>query len=87
MPQSYGGVVLQVGSEGRDVGTIQYQLNAIAAHYPAIPLLKVDSVFGIDTRNAVSIFQEIFHLPQTGAVDLATWYSISDLYVGVSKIA
>lgn len=87
VPQSYGGVVLQVGSEGRDVGTIQYQLNAIAAHYPAIPLLKVDSVFGINTRNAVSIFQGIFHLPQTGAVDFATWYSISDLYVGVSKIA
>lgn len=87
VPQSYGGIVLQVGSEGRDVSTIQSQLNAIAAHYPAIPLLKVDSVYGAGTQKAVSTFQEIFHLPQTGAVDFATWYSISDIFVGVSKIS
>jgi hypothetical protein len=31
--------------------------------------------------------QLVFNLPQTGIVDYATWYRISDIYVGVSKIA
>ncbi|MFZ2680265.1 peptidoglycan-binding domain-containing protein, partial [Clostridium sp.] len=33
------------------------------------------------------VFQQVFNLPQTGIVDYATWYRISDIYVGVSKIA
>ena len=32
-------------------------------------------------------FQEIFNLPPTGQVDYATWYKISAIYVGVTKIA
>jgi len=33
------------------------------------------------------IFQEVFQLPQTGKVDYSTWYKISEIYVGVSRIA
>ena len=33
------------------------------------------------------IFQKIFHLPETGVVDFATWYKISQIYVAVSRIA
>ena len=40
-----------------------------------------------ETKEAVKVFQQIFNLPQTGVVDYATWYRISDVYVGVSKIA
>ena len=39
------------------------------------------------TADAVKVFQQIFTLPQTGVVDYATWYKISDVYVGVTRIA
>ncbi|MFL0165085.1 peptidoglycan-binding domain-containing protein, partial [Candidatus Clostridium helianthi] len=39
------------------------------------------------TAEAVKTFQQIFGLPQTGVVDYATWYKISDVYVGVTRIA
>ena len=32
-------------------------------------------------------FQGIFSLPKNGVVDYATWYKISDVYVGVTRIA
>jgi peptidoglycan hydrolase-like protein with peptidoglycan-binding domain len=87
VPRSFGGEVLQVGSSGEAVRTIQTQLNSISDHYPAIRKLKVDSYFGEETEAAVKKFQEIFHLPQTGAVDFATWYAISNIYVGVEGLA
>ena len=39
------------------------------------------------TANAVKVFQQVFNLPVTGIVDYATWYKISDVYVGVTRIA
>ncbi len=87
VPHSYGGVVLAEGSTGQDVSIIQQQLNAISQHYPAIPKQKVDSVYSENTAEAVRIFQKIFHLSQTGAVDFATWYEISNIYVGITKMA
>ena len=38
-------------------------------------------------NEAEKIFQKIFHLPETGVVDFATWYKISQIYVAVSRIA
>ena len=66
---------------------MQMQLNTIAGDYPAIPTIRVDGVYGSETANAVKTFQKIFNLPQTGEVDFATWYKISQIYVGVSRIA
>ena len=37
--------------------------------------------------DSIKVFQSVFNLPQTGSIDYATWYKISDVYVGVSKIA
>ena len=37
--------------------------------------------------DAVKRYQETFNLPVTGTVNYATWYSISNNYVGVTKIA
>jgi hypothetical protein len=87
IPLSYAGEVLSVGSSGNDVRTIQQQLNSIASTYSAIPRLKVDGIFGENTRLAVEAFQKIFNLPVTGAVDFATWYDISELYVAIEKLA
>ena len=86
-PASYPGYDLIVGSTGDEVSTIQEQLNRIARNYPLIPKVAVDGVYGSTTQEAVKVFQQIFNLPQTGVVDYATWYRISDIYVGVSKIA
>lgn len=87
IPISYPGTPLQVGSVGPSVRTIQEQLNAISDNFPAIPKIRVDGIFGEQTRNAVTIFQQIFDLPQTGIVDFATWYRISQIYVAVERLA
>jgi peptidoglycan hydrolase-like protein with peptidoglycan-binding domain len=52
-----------------------------------IPKIRVDGIYGPATANSVKIFQKIFHLPETGVVDFATWYKISQIYVAVSRIA
>ena len=87
IPESYPGYSLTVGSSGSPVRTIQNQLNAIANSFPLIPKLAVDGIYGSGTQNSVRIFQQTFSLPVTGVVDYATWYKISAVYVGVTKIA
>lgn len=86
VPLSYGGNPLERGSVGSDVAAIQKQLNTIATHYPAIPKNKEDGIYGENTEAAVRKFQSIFKLPQTGVVDFATWYAISNIYVAVTKM-
>lgn len=86
-PSSYPGYDLTVGSTGAEVETIQDQLNRISQNYPLIPKSAVDGVYGARTEEAVKVFQSVFNLPQTGVVDYATWYRISDIYVGVTRIA
>ena len=66
---------------------IQQQLNRIAQNYPAIPKITADGIYGSATANAVRTFQRIFNLGQTGIVDYPTWYKISEIYVGVSRIS
>lgn len=87
VPMSYGGKVLSRGSEGEAVRTVQEQLNRIAQNYPAIPKIPADGAYGPATEEAVTEFQRIFHLPQTGSVDFAGWYEISNVFVAVSKMA
>lgn len=87
VPVSYPGTSLQIGSTGKDVRTIQNQLNAISKSYPAIPKVKEDGIYGNATAESVKIFQGIFGLPKSGVVDFKTWYQISQIYVAVTKIA
>ena len=87
VPQSFAGQSLQTGSSGADVRVIQQQLNAISNNFPAIKKVKVDGIYGADTRAAVETFQSVFRLPASGIVDFATWYKISDIYVAVTKMA
>ena len=86
IPSSYPGYDLTIGSSGEPVITIQEQLNRIAQNYPAIPTVTVDGIFGSATTESVRAFQSIFNLPVSGIVDFPTWYNISQIYVGVSKI-
>ena len=86
IPSSYPGYDLTIGSSGEPVITIQEQLNRIAQNYPAIPTVTVDGIYGSATAESVRAFQSIFNLPVIGIVDFPTWYKISPIYVGVSKI-
>lgn len=87
VPSSYPGTPLQMGSTGQNVRVIQEQLNAISNNYPAINKVRVDGVFGEQTRTAVETFQRVFHLSADGIVGFSTWYKISDIYVSVTRIA
>ena len=87
IPYSFPGYNLQVGSRGAPVRTIQSQLNVIANNYPAIGKLAVDGVYGQQTRASVETFQQVFRLPITGIVDMATWYQLSYIYVSVTRMA
>lgn len=87
VPSSWPGYNLNIGASGDKVLQIQQQLNRIAQNYPALPGIAADGIYGKNTANAVRTFQRIFNLPQTGIVDYPTWYKISEVYVGVSRIA
>ncbi|MDR1620110.1 MAG: peptidoglycan-binding protein [Clostridiales bacterium] len=87
IPASFPGRNLQLGSTGPGVRLIQSQLNAIHNNYPALPLVRVDGLFGEDTLAAVTQFQHIFGNNATGTVDFSTWYTISRIYVAVARLA
>lgn len=87
VPASFPGYNLSIGASGEKVRQLQQQLNRIAGNYPAIPTLVADGIYGPLTAEAVRTFQQIFGLPATGVTDFATWYAISRIYVGVSRIA
>lgn len=87
IPASYPGTDLQIGSRGNKVRQMQEQLDVIAEIYSAIPRITADGIFGSMTSGAVKEFQSVFGLPQTGVVDFKTWYKISEIYVGISRIA
>ena len=87
IPSSWPGYNLENGSSGSKVRQLQEQINVIATAYPAIPKLNVDGIYGPATAEAVRKFQSVFGLPSTGVTDYKTWYKISEIYVGVSRIA
>lgn len=85
---TYPGFPVELGTSGDFVRMIKIQLNRIGQNYPAIPVIRDDSVyFTVETENAVRKFQEIFSLPVTGIVDKSTWYKIKYLYNAVKKIS
>lgn len=87
IPASWPGYDLSIGASGDKVRQMQNQLNVISGAYPALQKITADGIYGQATANAVREFQKIFDLPQTGVVDYKTWYKISQIYVGVSRIA
>ncbi len=86
IPVSYPGYDLSIGSSGDAVLQIQEQLARIRQVYTAIPALTPDGIYGQNTAASVRAFQNIFDLPVSGIVDYPTWYKISQIYVGVTKI-
>ena len=87
IPASWPGHDLTIGSSGDKVRQMQEQINRIAKDYPSIPTIATDGQYGERTAEAVRKIQNVFGLPETGVVDYPTWYKISEIYVGVSRIA
>lgn len=87
VPISYPGYELDIGSTGEKVRLVQEQLDKIAQVYSNIPRITPDGIYGEKTKAAVKEFQKTFNLPQTGIIDFKTWYKISQIYVGVTRIA
>lgn len=74
------GMDLSSGAAGGNVSGLQKMLDLISKAYIAIPVLEDNGIYDPITEKAVKTYQEIFFLPVTGIVNLATWYSISRLY-------
>lgn len=87
IPASWPGSNLDIGSRGEKVRILQEQLNTIANIYSSIPFITADGIYGEATKTAVRAFQSIFGLDSTGIVDFRTWYKVSQIYVGITRIA
>lgn len=87
IPASWPGEDLTIGSSGQKVQMVQEQLDTISTVYSAIPRIAADGFYGPATAEAVRVFQSIFGLPQTGVIDFTTWYKISHIYVGITRMA
>ena len=76
-----------MGDSGEKERQKHSQLNVISNAYPLIPKIAEDGVVGPATEEAVKTFQRSFGLTQDGSVGVRTWSKISEIYVGVSRIA
>lgn len=86
IPASWPRYDLTVGSSGSKVQQLQEQLLEISSVYTAIPTITPTGYYDEATAEAVRTFQSIFGLPQTGVVDFPTWYKISYIYVGITRL-
>ena len=85
---SYPGITLGVGSTGPNVQRMQNMLNRIRINYPAIPRIEnPNGIFGTDTESAVKAFQKTVGLTQDGVIGKSTWNRITNMYVGITKMA
>ncbi|MFA6984510.1 MAG: peptidoglycan-binding protein, partial [Sedimentibacter sp.] len=79
---------LNLGDDNQHVYIAKMALNTISVNYPAIPRIpSIDSLFDENMEAAVKEFQNIFNLPVTGIIDMATWFQIGTIYASVIRLA
>lgn len=83
--EPYPGVVLRLGDSGPSVRTVKTYLNYISRFFYDLPPLAESALFDRRTQNAVTEFQRIFSLPQTGQINETTWNTIADVYTVVRQ--
>lgn len=82
----FPGIILKLGSEGKDVQLLQEYLNFISQSYPTIPTVTPDGIYGTATLSAVTAFEEQFGLLDTqGAVGSLIWSAIADVYTDLYR--
>lgn len=59
---------------------VQFYLREIAKYKPEIPTVYIDGIYNSTTKEAVTVFQNIYGLSPTGKVDLNTWNLIVNEY-------
>ncbi len=74
---------LSVGSQGNEVRLIQYFLSYVSVYSSAVPEIAIDGIYGENTRNAVTAFQRLAGIPETGEVDELTYSVLYDAYRGI----
>lgn len=78
--EPFPGVVLRQGDNGPSVRVFKTYLNYISRFFYDLPPLAESTLFDRRTQNAVTEFQRIFSLPQTGQVNETTWNTIAEVY-------
>lgn len=78
--------VLEKGSTGVGVGTLQILLNYVSNFTDSITPITVDLIFGASTENAVRAFQTLYGISPTGIVDRETWNALLDAYNAILRI-
>lgn len=74
--EPFPGRFLTEGDRGESVAIMQNYLNIIAQSYPQIPTLTVDGIYGPRTRAAVTAFQRLIGIEETGAIGPVEWSEI-----------
>ncbi|MEE1139389.1 MAG: peptidoglycan-binding protein [Acutalibacteraceae bacterium] len=83
--EPYPGVVLRRGDTGPSVRVIKTYLNYLSRFFYELPPLAESAVFDRRTQEAVTEFQRIFSLAQTGQVNEQTWNTVADVYSVVKQ--
>lgn len=65
---------------------IQRFVYKLSDYYESIPRISIDGIYGAETRNAVTKYQEHFNLPADGIVNNKTHESIYSEYLKVMKL-
>mgnify|MGYP000733100696 CR=1 FL=1 len=87
IPISYPGEPLKVGASGDKVRQLQQQLDAVATVYTAIPRVTPDGIYGPERRRPYGRPVGRLDFRRRAWSTFATWYKISHIYVGISRIA
>ncbi len=76
----YPGYFITTGASGKVVEQVQTMLQVIAEADSAVPMIRVDGVYGAQTMAAVKAVQRLGGLPETGYVGPLTWNAIVNLF-------
>lgn len=79
-------VLLQVGSHGEDVTTLQYLLEYISIFYRTVRPVGIDGIFGQETYISLTSFQTTFGLEVTGTTTPVTWDALYGVYESILEV-
>lgn len=65
---------------GQPIRSLQTMLRVIAENDPSHERIIPDGIYGPETMSAISSFQRLHGLPQTGVTDSKTWDAVVELY-------
>lgn len=79
-PRPYPGTPVKRGDRGDNVYYVQELLNVINRYNPAVPPVRQDGIFGVETRDAIYAFQSNYGLTVDGIVGALTWEKLNAVY-------